>query len=386
VGDLLVLKRVPIELDPTTDYVSIGVRSFGKGIFHYEPKPGDRLGKLRYFSLPADHLVISNIKGWEGAVAVSDERDQGCVASNRFLAYAPVDENEIDVRWARWYFLSDEGLDLIQRASPGSADRNRTLAMERFASLEIPVPPIGEQRAVAARLDAAWSGSSRVGSNVDRATELSKALAVSSCSRPDLPDDTKERSGWRRISLGTVMAPIADRTTVDVASSYPNLGIYSFGRGVFEKQAIDGGGTSATVLNRVSAGQFIYSRLFAFEGAYAHVPSAFDGFFVSNEFPMFDPDPEQLDARWLAAYLRSPARWLELAGSSKGLGVRRQRIPVEAVLAYEVWLPPIPTQRAMVTVLDRLDRAERGRQEVRQRIASLVPAAMNEVFAGSASR
>src|SRR5438132_6408438 len=108
-------------MKPATVYVSIGLRSFGNGIFHYEPTIGSALGSLRFFEIRPNRLVISNIKGWEGAIAVSADDDEGCIASNRFLICVPIDD-QIDVRWARWYFLSDGGIELIQRASPGSAD------------------------------------------------------------------------------------------------------------------------------------------------------------------------------------------------------------------------------------------------------------------------
>lgn len=153
VRDVLRQERIPVEPDPVREYVAIGVRSFGRGLFHYEPVPGDKLGSLRFFELAPERLVVSNIKGWEGAVAVSTAADAGCVASNRFLQYQPVDER-VDLGWARWFFLSEPGNELLQQASPGSADRNRTLAVKRFEDLVIPLPPIDEQRRAAARLDA----------------------------------------------------------------------------------------------------------------------------------------------------------------------------------------------------------------------------------------
>jgi hypothetical protein len=105
-------------------------------------------------------------------------------------------------------------------------------------------------------------------------------------------------------------------------------------------------------------------------------------FYVSNEFPAFETDPEQLDARWLASFLRSPDRWADLGGRSKGLGVRRQRVPVEAVLDYELWLPPMATQRTMIAAIDDIEKANAARQAVLQRIDALLPAALNEAFAG----
>lgn len=214
-----------------------------------------------------------------------------------------------------------------------------------------------------------------------RSTVLSEATCVSLAARPDLDDRAKTRAGWERTKLGSVMVPAEQKVKVEPSRAYPNVGILSYGRGLFTKPDIDGSQTSASVLNRVCAGQFIYSRLFAFEGAYAYVPAELDGRYVSNEFPAFDPVPDRLDARWLATYLRSPSRWAELGGSSKGLGVRRQRVPEEAVLAYEVWLPPIEQQRKLVATIHRVDSVRAAGREIEARVAALVPAALNAAFA-----
>jgi type I restriction enzyme S subunit len=380
VGDVLRLERWPVEPDPAREYATIGVRSFGKGIFHYELKAGNELGSLRFFEVRPNRLIISNIKGWEGAIAISSTIDSGCLASNRFLTYVPTDER-IDVGWARWYFLSESGLELVQRASPGSADRNRTLAIERFESLEIPLPPIEAQREAAASLDRISLGAADLVKQFNHRDALANALAVSMAARPDLDVETRDRNGWRQVPLGEVMEPASDVVAVDSDMSYMNVGIYSYGRGLFIKPNIEGARTSAKTLNRIHAGQFIYSRLFAFEGAYAYVDAPFDGAFVSNEFPAFDADPDHLNSTWLATYLRSRERWAELGGSSKGLGVRRQRIPVEALLAYEVWLPPMKEQQRIVDNLEVLGQAKADRLSAGARLNSLVPAALNEVFA-----
>lgn len=167
VGEVLKMDRIAVTPLPTKEYVTIGIRSFGKGIFHYEPKVGSQLGALRFFEVAPDRLVISNIKGWEGAIAVSSNLDAGCIASNRFLTYAPVDER-IDVRWAQWYFLSEMGIELVQRASPGSADRNRTLAIDRFEALEIPLPPVEKQRNQVRRLDSVGAAARRARMRIER--------------------------------------------------------------------------------------------------------------------------------------------------------------------------------------------------------------------------
>ena len=37
-------------------------------------------------------------------------------------------------------------MSAVQSASPGSADRNRTLAVKRLETIEVPVPPLETQR------------------------------------------------------------------------------------------------------------------------------------------------------------------------------------------------------------------------------------------------
>lgn len=192
--------------------------------------------------------------------------------------------------------------------------------------------------------------------------------------------EARSGRGWKKVRLESVMHPTADAVPVQLDKSYRNFGIFSFGRGLFAKPEIDGGSTSARTLYRVRAGQFIYSRLVAFEGAYGFVTSDFDGYFVSNEFPTFDTDAVELDAEWLSMYLRSADRWLELATSSKGLGVRRQRVPVEAVLAFEIWLPPIREQNVMVQTINAIDELARKRTVANKALDALVPAALNAAF------
>jgi type I restriction enzyme S subunit len=271
--------------------------------------------------------------------------------------------------------------ELLRSLSRGIGSRRERVHPDDLLGLEIDLPPIDVQRRVARRLGATADASSAIADLTRRAQELSDALSVSVSARPDLNERGRLRAGWQDLELNSVMVPAENKVKVEPDNAYPNLGILSYGRGVFEKPDIDGSRTSAAVLNQVRSGQFIYSRLFAFEGAYAYVPPEFDGRFVSNEFPTFDPNPDLLDARWLANFLRSPSRWAELRGSSKGLGVRRQRVPVEAILSYRIWLPPIETQKSMVAAIERIESIQAARVDVDRRTSALVPAELNRAFA-----
>lgn len=167
---------------------------------------------------------------------------------------------------------------------------------------------------------------------------------------------------WPKVPLGELLWPANEPVRVEQDKCYPNFGIYSFGRGLFSKPPINGLNTSAATLYRVRVGNFIYSRLFAFEGSYGLVDASFDGCFVSNEYPSFSVDRSRLEPGFLKAYFQFPKVWQGIAMGSKGVGSRRIRVQPDKVLAHCIPLPPLPEQQALVARLETL--GEKTRQLV----------------------
>lgn len=189
---------------------------------------------------------------------------------------------------------------------------------------------------------------------------------------------------WPMVSLGEVMELDMKPTPVHADQEYPNFGIYSFGRGLFSKPPISGATTSATNLYQVRAGQFVYSRLFAFEGAYGLVGEEFDGYFISNEYPHFDCDPKRLSSAYLATYFRWRKAWEQAATLSTGMGDRRRRIQPEQLLRMTVPLPSVREQQRLVLHINdlsgRIQEAIRLRNEADKEVAALEASWANAFF------
>lgn len=151
-GDVLELQRRLVEPELDRDYVEIGVRSFGRGLFLKEPISGAEIGSKRVFAIEPNDLVVSNIFAWEGAVAVAGDEVAGTVGSHRFMTWTTT-QDHVHVPFVAQFFASEAGLELLRAASPGSAGRNRTLSIKNLQDIRIPLPPIDEQRRIAAHLD-----------------------------------------------------------------------------------------------------------------------------------------------------------------------------------------------------------------------------------------
>lgn len=138
--------RRQVLLDIGASYREVGARSFGKGLFAKPDFEGGAVTWEKPVWIKAGDLVLSNIKAWEGAIAVATDDHDGCIASHRYITCVP-DPTVVTVGFLAYYLLSEEGLEHVGAASPGTADRNRTLGLASLAKIKVPVPPLGKQRA-----------------------------------------------------------------------------------------------------------------------------------------------------------------------------------------------------------------------------------------------
>jgi type I restriction enzyme S subunit len=142
--DIAPLVRRPVEVNFNAMYPELGIRSFGKGTFHKKSLDGFEIGGKRIFKIEPGDLLFSNVFAWEGAIAVAKSQDVDRFGSHRFITCV-AKPGKATARFLCFYFLTDDGLELIRTASPGGAGRNRTLGLEALANIEVPVPSYDSQ-------------------------------------------------------------------------------------------------------------------------------------------------------------------------------------------------------------------------------------------------
>lgn len=134
----------PIDRKSDEVYVPIGLYNRGRGIFHKLPTKGLELGDSRFFWIEEGDLVLSGQFAWEGAIALADGNDHGCVASHRY----PILRGRTDVA-ASAYLLSflqtSWGQMLLNHHSRGAAGRNRPLNIRSLMKEKIPLPTLAVQ-------------------------------------------------------------------------------------------------------------------------------------------------------------------------------------------------------------------------------------------------
>ena len=137
--------RRSVSIDINMRYREVGARSFGKGMFLKPDFEGADATWQKPVWIKSGDVVLSNIKAWEGAIAVASSEHDGCIASHRYITCVP-DSSVLTAGFLTYFLLSPDGLEQIGLASPGTADRNRTLSLTNLGKIEVPLPPRAKQR------------------------------------------------------------------------------------------------------------------------------------------------------------------------------------------------------------------------------------------------
>jgi len=168
----------PVTVDPGAEYREIGIRSWGRGVFHKDAVRGAQLDEKSVFQVEPGDFVLNIVFAWEGAVAVVTENERGMVGSHRFPTFRC--GSELDPEFLLLVFKTERGRALLEMNSPGAAGRNKTLRVHQFLNEFIPVPSAEVQREIVSCIKAetgmAESVSSRLREAIDRLREYRTAL------------------------------------------------------------------------------------------------------------------------------------------------------------------------------------------------------------------
>jgi type I restriction enzyme, S subunit len=162
-------------------------------------------------------------------------------------------------------------------------------------------------------------------------------------------------AGWPLTPLGDVLVPASRPVPVDRAARYRLLGVRLDGAGPFLREERTGGELSANSIFEVKENDFIYSRLFAWRGAFGVIPPELDGCFVSNEFPTFRPKNGAIDPQFLKYWFRLQDVLHHVESDCSGsTPLTRNRYKEKFFLRLEIPLPRLAEQRRVVAKIDGL--------------------------------
>ena len=369
--DIATLVRREVDVREDGSYPEVGVRCFGKGLFHKAPRSGLEVGDKKLFRLKEGDFILQVTFAWEGAVAVVSQEDEALFGSVRVLTFE-LDASFCDLRFLLWYFRTQQGVEQLGRISPGSAGRNKVLAVSRLGELRVPLPPIAEQQRIVAHLDAIESRFTRAQKlREEQEKELLAALRSTF-------HHLEAKAEWVEMSK---VAPVHRRQIeISLEGQYPELGARSFGRGIFHKPTVRGESLTWQKLFEVKTGDIVISNIKAWEGALAVAGEADDGRYGSHRYLTCVADTERVLPEFVCFYLLSPSGLEQIGRASPGSADRNRTLAVDRLEKIKVPVLPLATQREFKKLLDLQASIRAEAATSNQRLEALLPSLLDRLF------
>lgn len=150
-GDVLRRSEHIIPLDPEATYREVTVRINGKGVIERRQVRGVEIAADRRYQAKSGQFIISRIDARHGASGLIPDELDGAVVTNDFPLF-DVAKDRLDAIFLGWMSKTALFVELCKRASEGTTNRVR-LSEDRFKALNIPLPPLDEQRRIVARIE-----------------------------------------------------------------------------------------------------------------------------------------------------------------------------------------------------------------------------------------
>ncbi|MBN2011957.1 restriction endonuclease subunit S [candidate division KSB1 bacterium] len=200
----------------------------------------------------------------------------------------------------------------------------------------------------------------------------------------------KMNKNWTTIKLGDVLYLDIDRVELNPAETYEMVGVYSFGRGLFHREPVNGQNTSYKYFYRLKPDHIVMSQLFGWEGALALSSDQFAGKFVSPQFPTFKTREDRLDRNYLGWFIKQPVFWQELGKRTKGMGDRRRTLNPDALFDCKLPIPILEEQKRIsdkiTKIAVKIEKAKLSKLQAKSKFISLKKSLINNLIKNNITR
>jgi type I restriction enzyme S subunit len=350
-----------------------------EGVTHTGVEASD--DKSKYFRLRPGRFVYNPYRINVGSIGLSSATQDG-ICSPAYVVFAPTER--IDANFLRYFLKSARGNQLINFHGNRGSVRS-ALRFDDLAGIEIPLPPLAEQRRVVARIE-------------ELATQIHEARTIrhQAAEEADALLTTARRTTISETRAKTVALEDACEAIIDNLHSNPTLSETGIpcvrspdvGYGTLNldsaQRTDEDEYRKRTVRGEPKADDIVLVREGGGTGKCAVVLPG-QRFSLGQRVMMLRPNAERILPRFFLHQLLSPQiQEDQIAPLSKGSA--SPHLNIGTLRRFNLVLPPLPEQRRIVSELDALqaevDALKRLQAETAAELAALLPAILDKAFKG----
>ena len=143
-GDVIELHEIDEPITPAGTYTQVGVRGFGGGLFAKAAVSGTDTTYRSFHRLYEGAIVLSQVKGWEGAIARCPAELSGWFVSPEYRTFRCKPDQASgeyigEIVRTEWFWQQ------LQDATQGVGARRERTRPERFLNIELVLPTLSDQ-------------------------------------------------------------------------------------------------------------------------------------------------------------------------------------------------------------------------------------------------
>ena len=364
----------PESIDPIKKYRLLGIRLDGGGPFLRETISGSQSAATRLFKVKAGDFIYSRLFAWRGAFGVIASPFDDCYVSGEFPTFRPISDI-VDPEFLRLWFRLPSTIKQVEGNCTGSTPLTRNRFRENFfLNLEIPLPTPSGQRRIVERIETLTA-------KIEETRKLKKQIEQDS-------DKLLLGTFYKLISSANEkpmqeIAPITRRPVeIDTASSYPEIGIRSFGKGTFHKPNLSGWEVGSKKLYKVQAGDILFNNVFAWEGAIAVVQPEDTGRVGSHRFIACVPKKKVVTANFLRFYFLAEEGLEKIGLASPGGAGGNRTLGLEKLEAITVPIPSFEKQLWFDKLQFTVEKIRKRLSQTYLELDALLPSILDKAFRG----
>jgi type I restriction enzyme S subunit len=383
-GEVLTRSDETIEPQADKEYREITVKLWGKGVIERGRIAGVEISGRRFVACTGQ-FIASRIDARNGAMGLVPASLDGALVTNDFPLFN-LNTARLEPAFLGWLCRTADFVELCLRASEGTTNRVR-LKEDSFLALEIPLPPLAEQRRVVARIEALAAQIHEARTLRHQAAEEAEALSGSNASELLLKCSERQpievlaevRGG---IQKGPHRAPGANPVRYLTVAHVHRNRILTDSPRYFEvlPEELDRWrllrGDVLIIEGNGSADQIGRTALFRGE---------IENCVHQNHVIRIRPDKQRVLPEFMNTFLNSPAGQNAVQGQSRTSSGLRS-LSVGRIKSICVPVPPLPEQRRIVAELDALqaevDALKRLQAGTAAELDALLPAVLDRAFKG----
>ena len=367
-GEVLKHRKEFILLDDTEHYKRCRVQLHAKGVVLRDTVPGSDIKTKRQQVCHAGEFLVAEIDAKMGGFGIVPESLEGAVVSSHYFLFE-IDGTKLDRSFLD-YFIRTTGF-----RNQVEAQGSTNYAAIRPASVlgyQIPLPPLAEQQTIVSRLDTLADKVRQVNEQLDAIErDADQLLAVRF---------RDAIAGAPRRPMAEVAPLVRREVAIDPDASYTELGIRSFFKGTFHRRTMQGADYSWQNLFAIREGDLIFSNIMAWEQAIAIAKPEDDGCVGNHRMLTCEVDVDKAVASFLYYYFTTTEGFAKIDAASPGTAARNKTLKAPDLMAIEVPIPPLATQRTFDALQAKVAALKARHATIRQANEALIPAMLERVF------